>query len=156
MNSDKSLQQKSTLLRVWGSEFGIPNQYTGFKVALDSALIVKHIFNGVHIRTPCWYTEFFSPTLYMALFAFLLFCYGSPSWRRSLSFGLLLFLKASLTCLCMTSGNISPLIFPKYCSLKITPLLKDIATIKCAILQPSPVWLPFVVYSGSKPSLYCC
>ena len=25
-------------LKVWGSEFGIPNQYTGFKRALDTAL----------------------------------------------------------------------------------------------------------------------
>ena len=29
-----------TLLRVWGSEFGIPNRYTGFKTALNMALIV--------------------------------------------------------------------------------------------------------------------
>ena len=27
-----------TPLKVWGSEFGIPNQYTGFKIALDTAL----------------------------------------------------------------------------------------------------------------------
>ena len=27
-----------TLLRVWGSEFGIPNRYTGFKVARNTAL----------------------------------------------------------------------------------------------------------------------
>ena len=27
-----------TLLRVWGSEFGIPIQYAGFKIALDMAL----------------------------------------------------------------------------------------------------------------------
>ena len=38
MNSDESLHQKSTLLRVWRSEFGIPNWYTGFKIALDMAL----------------------------------------------------------------------------------------------------------------------
>ena len=37
MNSDESLHQKSTLLRVWRSEFGIPNWYTGVKIALDTA-----------------------------------------------------------------------------------------------------------------------
>ena len=36
--SDKTLQQKSTLLRVWRSEFGVPNLYTGFKIAWDMAL----------------------------------------------------------------------------------------------------------------------
>ena len=39
-NSDQSLPQKSTLLRVWGSEFEIPNQYNGFKIALDTALLL--------------------------------------------------------------------------------------------------------------------
>ena len=38
-NVDKSLHQKSTLLSVWGFEFGIPNRYTGFEIALDMALI---------------------------------------------------------------------------------------------------------------------
>ena len=37
-NGDESLHQKSTLLRVWGSEFGISNLYTSFKIALDTAL----------------------------------------------------------------------------------------------------------------------
>ena len=37
-NGDESLHEKSTLLRVWGSEFGIPSRYTGFKIALDTAL----------------------------------------------------------------------------------------------------------------------
>ena len=37
----------------------------------------------------------------------------------------------------------------------ITPLLKDIATIKCAVFPPLPLWLPFAVQSGSKPSLRC-
>ena len=31
-----------TLLRVWGFEFGIPNPYTGFKIALDTALHMLH------------------------------------------------------------------------------------------------------------------
>ena len=38
MSGDESLHPKSTLLRAWGSEFGIPNRYTGFKIALDTAL----------------------------------------------------------------------------------------------------------------------
>ena len=33
-----------TLLRVWGYEIGIPNQYTGFKTALDTALDLKQCF----------------------------------------------------------------------------------------------------------------
>ena len=37
-NVDKSLHQKSTLLSIWGVEFGIPNQYTTFKIALDMVL----------------------------------------------------------------------------------------------------------------------
>ena len=37
-NGGESSHQKSTLLRIWGSEFGIPNRYTGFKIALDTAL----------------------------------------------------------------------------------------------------------------------
>ena len=37
-NDGESSHQKSTLLRIWGSEFGIPNRYTGFKIALDTAL----------------------------------------------------------------------------------------------------------------------
>ena len=37
-----SLHQKSTLLRVWESEFGIPNWYTSFKIALDMTLSMKH------------------------------------------------------------------------------------------------------------------
>ena len=32
-----------TLLRVWGSEFGIPNQYTGFKIALDTTLVCMYV-----------------------------------------------------------------------------------------------------------------
>ena len=36
------LTPESTILRVWGSEFGIVNQYTGFKVTLDMALL-RHI-----------------------------------------------------------------------------------------------------------------
>ena len=38
-NADESLHQKSTLLSVWGFEFEIPNRYTSFKIALDTALI---------------------------------------------------------------------------------------------------------------------
>ena len=38
-NFDESLPQKSTLLSVQGFEFGIPNWYTSFKIALDRALI---------------------------------------------------------------------------------------------------------------------
>ena len=34
-NVDKSLHQKSILLNIWGFEFGIPNWYIGFKIALD-------------------------------------------------------------------------------------------------------------------------
>ena len=45
MNSDENLHQKSTLLRVWGSEFGILNWYTGFRVALDMALYSNICFN---------------------------------------------------------------------------------------------------------------
>ena len=30
--------KKSTLLSIWGFEFGIPNRYTSFKIALDTAL----------------------------------------------------------------------------------------------------------------------
>ena len=41
MNGDESLHQKSTLLRVWGSEFGIPNWYTGLKIALDMAQLTE-------------------------------------------------------------------------------------------------------------------
>ena len=117
--------------------------------------VVKHIFKGFMSRLHAGILNFLAPTFYMALFAFLLFCDRSPSWRKNLSFGLLLFLKASLKCVSMKSANIYPLIFPKYCSHKITPLLKDIATIKCAILPPLPVWLPFAVQSGSKPSVRC-
>ena len=109
---------------------------------------VKHIFNGVNVRSLCWYIWFLAPTFYMDLFTFLLFCDGSPSWRKSFAFGLLLFSKASLKCLCMKSTNISPLIFPKYCSHKITYLLN-------AILPPLPLWLPLVVQSVSKHSLRC-
>ena len=65
----------------------------------------------------------------------------------SLSFRLLLFSKASLKCLSMNSENISPQIFQNYCYHKITLLLKDITTIKCTILPPLPVWLPFTVQS---------
>ena len=44
MNGDKSLYQKSTLLRVWESKFAIPNWYTSFKIALDMALnILKYL-----------------------------------------------------------------------------------------------------------------
>ena len=32
----KALHVIFTVLRVWGSEFGIPNHYTGFKIALDT------------------------------------------------------------------------------------------------------------------------
>ena len=99
------------------------------QVSLD---IVPY-FNGVQVRTPCWYTEFFVSILYMVLFVFLLFRDGSPSWRNSLFFGLLFFPKASLKCLWMKFTNISPLIFPKYCWHKITPILKGIATIKCTV-----------------------
>ena len=35
-----------TLLRVWGSEFGIPNWYTIFKIAQDTALIISSIISG--------------------------------------------------------------------------------------------------------------
>ena len=46
-NSDESLHHKSTLLRVWRSEFGILNQYTGFKIAMalqpGSQTIAIHI-----------------------------------------------------------------------------------------------------------------
>ena len=38
-NVDESLHEKSTLLSVWGLEYGILNQYTAFKIALDTALI---------------------------------------------------------------------------------------------------------------------
>ena len=43
-NGDEGLHQKSTLLRVWGSEFGIAKWYTGFKVPLDTALLSITIF----------------------------------------------------------------------------------------------------------------
>ena len=61
-----------------------------------------------------------------------------------------------LQCLCINSATISPLIFPKYCLQKITPLLKDIATVKCAILPPLPIRLAFPVKNWSKPSLRYC
>ena len=35
---DKSLHQKSTLMSIYRFEFGIPNQYTSFKIALDTTL----------------------------------------------------------------------------------------------------------------------
>ena len=38
-NGDESLHQKSTLLRVLGSEFGIPNWYTDFKIAQDTPMV---------------------------------------------------------------------------------------------------------------------
>ena len=44
-NTDKSLHQKSTLLSTWGFEFGIPNRYTGFKIALDMALAALTVVN---------------------------------------------------------------------------------------------------------------
>ena len=37
-NIDKNLHQKSTLFSNWGFEFGIPNQHTSFKMALDTSL----------------------------------------------------------------------------------------------------------------------
>ena len=40
-NADKSLHQKSTLLSIWGFEFGIPNPYPSFKIALDTALPIS-------------------------------------------------------------------------------------------------------------------
>ena len=38
-NGGKSLHQKLTLLKLWGSEFWTPNQYTGFRIALNMTLI---------------------------------------------------------------------------------------------------------------------
>ena len=48
---DRKLDELTiTLFRVWGSDFGIPNWYTGFKIALDRALarfinFLRNIFN---------------------------------------------------------------------------------------------------------------
>ena len=46
MNGDDSsiFRWIFTLLRVWRYEIGIPNQYTGFKTALDTALDLKQCF----------------------------------------------------------------------------------------------------------------
>ena len=46
MNGDASsiFRWIFTLLRVWGYEIGIPNRYTGFKTALDTALDLKQCF----------------------------------------------------------------------------------------------------------------
>ena len=46
-NIDESLHQKSTLLSVWGFEFGIQNRYTGFKIALDSALYWSKFYTKI-------------------------------------------------------------------------------------------------------------
>ena len=40
-NVDESLHQKSTFLSVWEFEFGIPNRYTDFKIALDTSPITN-------------------------------------------------------------------------------------------------------------------
>ena len=42
---DESLHLKLTLLSVWGFEFGIPNRYTIFKIAPDTALSVQCFYN---------------------------------------------------------------------------------------------------------------
>ena len=44
-NGDESLHQKSALLRVWRSESGIPNRYSSFRIALDTALPVVSIIS---------------------------------------------------------------------------------------------------------------
>ena len=115
--------------------------------------IVKHIFNGLHVRTPCWYTRFLAPFMYMALFVFLPFCDGSPSWRKILPFGLLVFSKASLKCFCMKSAKIIHWFFQNTTHIRL--LIYHIVTIKSAVLSPLPGWLPFAVQSGSKPVLHC-
>ena len=48
-NVDKSLHHKSILSSVWRFEFRIPNWYTGFKIALDTALV----YASFHEKTLC-------------------------------------------------------------------------------------------------------
>ena len=41
-----------TLLRVWGYEFGIPNPYTDFKIALDTTLVSSQMLEKTNYPVP--------------------------------------------------------------------------------------------------------
>ena len=54
----QNMALKSTLLSVWGFEFGIPNRYTGFKIALDTALALSVFIK--EIRYKIWVKDRYS------------------------------------------------------------------------------------------------
>ena len=71
------------------------------------------------------------------------FCLGHPSIKNLLSTGFILFSNAESKLESTISANLVPVIGPKYCSHRTTPLLNEMPTIKFEFMDPS--FFPFAV-----------
>ena len=98
---------------------------------------MKHIFYGVYVWTPCWYTECFDLHFVHGIICFSDIFVMTTILKKEFVLWIVTFLKSIFKMFIL--ANISPLIFTKYYSTKITPLLEHIAKMQDAILVPLPV-----------------